>query len=40
MAEAGQLRPVVGRAYPLAEAARALIDLDERRARGKLVLRI
>ena len=40
MIEAGHVRPVVGRSYPLAEAAAALIDLDQRRARGKLVLTV
>src|SRR3954452_10719324 len=34
----GELRVVVGGTYPLSEAARAQIDLAERRTRGKLVL--
>ena len=36
---AGQLRPHISRVYPLAEAAAALNDLAERRARGKIILR-
>ncbi|MGB2851654.1 MAG: NADPH:quinone oxidoreductase family protein [Solirubrobacterales bacterium] len=40
MAEAGHVNPVVGRSYPLEQAAEALADLDGRRARGKLVLSI
>lgn len=35
---AGDLRPVIGRIYPLAEAAQAHHDLRERRSVGKLVL--
>ncbi|MFN7572520.1 MAG: NADPH:quinone oxidoreductase family protein [Betaproteobacteria bacterium] len=35
----GRLKPHIGRVYPLAEAPRALADLLERRAVGKLVLR-
>ncbi|EST38342.1 hypothetical protein N566_07955 [Streptomycetaceae bacterium MP113-05] len=38
--EAGRLDPVLGSVYPLAEAARALGELDERRARGKVVLTV
>jgi NADPH2:quinone reductase len=34
----GALRPVVGPTYPLAEAAKALADIDERRATGKVLL--
>lgn len=40
MVEAGHVRPLVGRSYRLAEAAEALGDLEGRRARGKLVLRV
>ena len=40
MAEAGHIQPIVGRSYPLEDAAEALADLDGRRARGKLVLSI
>lgn len=36
--ESGVLRPVVGSAYPLEEAASALVELEERRATGKVVL--
>ncbi|WP_101788791.1 quinone oxidoreductase family protein [Nonomuraea indica] len=36
---AGRLRPLVGGAYPLTEAGRALEDLAARRTTGKLVLR-
>lgn len=35
----GRLRPLVSRQYPLAEASRALEDLLQRRAVGKLVIR-
>lgn len=38
MARRGEVRPVVARTYPLAEAARAQVDLAERRHVGKLVL--
>ena len=34
----GELRAIVGGTYPLSEAARAQVDLAERRTRGKLVL--
>jgi NADPH2:quinone reductase len=34
----GELRAVVGGTYPLSEAARAQIDLRERRTSGKLLL--
>jgi NADPH2:quinone reductase len=34
----GKLAPHVGATYPLAEAGRAIADMKERRARGKLVL--
>ncbi|HEY3020696.1 MAG TPA: zinc-binding dehydrogenase [Solirubrobacteraceae bacterium] len=37
-AQRGELRVVVGGTYPLSEAARAQIDLAERRTRGKLLL--
>lgn len=37
-AAAGELRVVVGATYPLAEAARAQVDLAERRTTGKLLL--
>jgi NADPH2:quinone reductase len=36
--ERGELRVVVGGTYPLSEAARAQVDLAERRTRGKLLL--
>jgi NADPH:quinone reductase-like Zn-dependent oxidoreductase len=36
--EAGQVTPVVGRTYPLAEAAAAIRHLEQGRARGKLVI--
>lgn len=38
MAAGGQLRAVVGATYPLSEAARAQVDLAERRTTGKLLL--
>lgn len=40
MAAEGFVNPIVGATYPLAEGAQALRDLDERRATGKLVLRV
>jgi len=40
LAEAGAVRPIVGARYPLAEGARALHDLAERRALGKIVLEV
>ena len=40
MAAGGHVRPIVGRVYPLEQAAEALHDLDGRRAVGKLVLRV
>jgi len=35
---AGKLKPLISATYPLAEAARALNDLIERKAKGKVVL--
>ncbi|ALE76255.1 hypothetical protein FRP1_12335 [Pseudonocardia sp. EC080625-04] len=35
----GELRPLVGAEYPLAEAARAHTDLERRRSTGKILLR-
>ena len=40
MVAAGHVRPVVGRTYAMDEVSRALRDLDERRAVGKLVLSV
>ena len=40
MLEAGQLDPVIGRVFPLEEAAQALLELDERRALGKVLLQV
>jgi NADPH:quinone reductase len=40
LVEAGVVRPVVGRAYPIEEGAQALRDLENRAAVGKLVLRM
>ena len=37
---AGSIRPVVGSVYPLEETAAALRELDDRRAMGKVVVRI
>ena len=36
--EAGQLRPIVGKAFPLAEAAQAIRYLADGKAMGKVVL--
>lgn len=38
--EAGKIDPLIGAAYPLADFARALRDLSERRAIGKVVVQI
>jgi NADPH2:quinone reductase len=38
--EAGVLDPVLGNRYPLEDAAQALLELDERRAQGKLLLTV
>lgn len=38
--EAGQLRPVIDRTFPLEEVPAALRYLDEKRARGKLVITV
>jgi NADPH2:quinone reductase len=40
MFEAGQLKPVVGAVYPLADAAQAFEALEQRRAVGKVVVRV
>jgi NADPH:quinone reductase-like Zn-dependent oxidoreductase len=36
--EAGQVRPVIDRRYPLSEAAEALRYLGEKHAKGKVVI--
>jgi NADPH:quinone reductase-like Zn-dependent oxidoreductase len=36
----GKLRPVIDRTYPLDEATEALRQVDEGRARGKVVLTV
>ena len=38
--EAGALDPLIGAVYPLSDVADALLELDERRAHGKVVLRV
>lgn len=38
LVEAGELEPVLGGTYPLADAARAHVDLRDRRTSGKLLL--
>ncbi len=40
MITSGAIRPPVGATYPLADYGRALVDLAERRATGKLVVRV
>ncbi|KOS53783.1 NADPH:quinone oxidoreductase family protein [Rhodococcus rhodochrous] len=40
LAREGYVRPVVGNSYPLAEAAQALIAIEERKASGKVVLTV
>ena len=36
----GKLKPLISSVYPLAQAPRALSDLIERKAKGKVVLSI
>ncbi|MGY1440099.1 NADPH:quinone oxidoreductase family protein [Streptomyces reniochalinae] len=36
--QAGKLTPVLGRRFPLEQAAQALLELDQRRAQGKVLL--
>ena len=38
MAESGQIKPVIDRTYPLAEAAEAMAYVGEGHARGKVVI--
>ena len=38
--EAGKLEPVLGRTFPLEQASQALLELDERRATGKVLLTV
>ncbi|TQS43952.1 NADPH:quinone oxidoreductase family protein [Cryptosporangium phraense] len=38
--EAGKLAPVLGRSFALEDASAALLELDERRATGKVLLRV
>jgi NADPH:quinone reductase-like Zn-dependent oxidoreductase len=38
--EAGTLTPVVGKTYPLADAAEAIRELERRHARGKIVVTV
>ena len=38
--EAGRLDPVLGSSYDLADASQALLELDERRAAGKVLLKV
>ncbi|WP_134765769.1 NADPH:quinone oxidoreductase family protein [Nocardioides sp. 1609] len=40
MIESGAVRPPVGRLYDLEDFGQALVDMDERRALGKLVVRV
>jgi NADPH2:quinone reductase len=40
LADAGDIRPLIGRRYPLEDGAQALRDLADRRASGKLVLEV
>ncbi|MBO0683109.1 MAG: zinc-binding dehydrogenase [Candidatus Dormibacteraeota bacterium] len=40
MIEAGKLRPVIDRTYPLEETADAIRHLEAGRARGKIVVRV
>ncbi|MFI0220677.1 NADPH:quinone oxidoreductase family protein [Streptomyces lydicus] len=36
--QAGELQPVIGRRFPLEQATQALLELDQRRAQGKVLL--
>jgi NADPH:quinone reductase len=38
--QAGKLQPVLGRRFPLEQASQALLEIDQRRARGKVLLDI
>lgn len=40
MIESGELQPVVDRTYPLSEVSEAIVYLDERHARGKVVIAV
>ena len=40
MLESGVVKPPIGTTYALADVARALVDMDERRTLGKSVLRV
>jgi NADPH2:quinone reductase len=40
LAGEGVVRPIAGASYPLEQGSQALRDLQERRATGKLVLRM
>jgi NADPH2:quinone reductase len=40
MVATGHVRPVIGRVYGLEEAGRALLDLEQGRAAGKIVLEV
>ena len=40
MLEAGRLDPPIGSTHPLEEAAQALLEIDERRAQGKVLLQV
>lgn len=40
LVEAGQVRPVIDRTYPLAETAAAIAYLEEGHARGKVVITV
>ncbi|MCW2831520.1 MAG: NADPH:quinone oxidoreductase [Aeromicrobium sp.] len=38
--ESGALKPIIGPTFPLAEASRAMLELDQRRAVGKVLLTV
>jgi NADPH:quinone reductase-like Zn-dependent oxidoreductase len=40
LTEAGKVKPVIDRTYPLSEAAEAIRYLEEGRARGKVVITV
>jgi NADPH:quinone reductase-like Zn-dependent oxidoreductase len=40
LVEAGKVAPVVGRTYPLVEAAEAIRELERGHARGKIVITV
>jgi len=40
MIESGSLIPLVGNTYPLSETTNALLEIDERRAKAKVIITV